>query len=241
MLECVPITSSQTLCTVDGSDTGSIEDVHPLVCCSVQVTVVLAGPAPRTAAPLRTVWSAVAPSPNSESQYGGAARSWCGSWKEVEWRKRPQGILGNIVLHSSVNVIGTRSLRWPEEEPRAFISKNWFELFFLWIENKNVGRFEGGLLTSSPVVNVVSLCPALRMKRANSLNVLNVGARDSQDDTQVSKLLLILLLWFLWCWKLAVTETCLCFVPQSSSLTDNRGLSSSTQSLTRRGSVSGTS
>ncbi|XP_044059841.1 kinesin light chain 3 isoform X2 [Siniperca chuatsi] len=49
------------------------------------------------------------------------------------------------------------------------------------------------------------------MKRANSLNVLNVGARESQDGTQ------------------------------SSRLTDVRGLSSSTQSLTRRGSLSGTS
>ncbi|XP_070684896.1 kinesin light chain 3 [Pempheris klunzingeri] len=44
------------------------------------------------------------------------------------------------------------------------------------------------------------------MKRANSLNVLNVGARESQDAIQPSR------------------------------LTDIRGLSSSTQSLTRRGS-----
>ncbi|KAF1393560.1 hypothetical protein PFLUV_G00017310 [Perca fluviatilis] len=49
------------------------------------------------------------------------------------------------------------------------------------------------------------------MKRANSLNVLNVGARESQDGAQ------------------------------SSRLTDVRGLSSSTQSLTRRGSLGGTS
>uniref|UniRef100_A0A671UDE4 Kinesin light chain n=1 Tax=Sparus aurata TaxID=8175 RepID=A0A671UDE4_SPAAU len=49
------------------------------------------------------------------------------------------------------------------------------------------------------------------MKRANSLNVLNVGARDSQDSTK------------------------------SSRLTDARGLSSSTQSLTRRGSLGGAS
>lgn len=49
------------------------------------------------------------------------------------------------------------------------------------------------------------------MKRANSLNVLNVGARESQDSAQ------------------------------SSRLTNIRGLSSSTQNLTRRGSLSGTS
>uniref|UniRef100_UPI0037E83632 kinesin light chain 3 n=1 Tax=Semicossyphus pulcher TaxID=241346 RepID=UPI0037E83632 len=49
------------------------------------------------------------------------------------------------------------------------------------------------------------------MKRANSLNVLNVEARESQDGVQ------------------------------SSPLTDVRGLSSSTQSLTRRGSLGGTS
>ncbi|XP_026150543.1 kinesin light chain 3 isoform X2 [Mastacembelus armatus] len=49
------------------------------------------------------------------------------------------------------------------------------------------------------------------MKRANSLNVLNVGARESQEAAQ------------------------------SSHLTDIRGLSSSTQSLTRRGSLGGTS
>ncbi|XP_056229430.1 kinesin light chain 3 isoform X2 [Seriola aureovittata] len=49
------------------------------------------------------------------------------------------------------------------------------------------------------------------MKRANSLNVLNVGARDSQDGAQ------------------------------SSRLADIRGLSCSTQSLTRRGSLGGTS
>ncbi|XP_068173433.1 kinesin light chain 3 [Antennarius striatus] len=49
------------------------------------------------------------------------------------------------------------------------------------------------------------------MKRANSLNVLNVGSRERQDSTQ------------------------------SSRLTDTRGLSSSTQNLTRRGSLSGTS
>uniref|UniRef100_A0A672HFU0 Kinesin light chain n=1 Tax=Salarias fasciatus TaxID=181472 RepID=A0A672HFU0_SALFA len=49
------------------------------------------------------------------------------------------------------------------------------------------------------------------MKRANSLNVLNVGARESQDGAQ------------------------------SSHLSEGRGLSSSTQSLTRRGSLGGTS
>ncbi|XP_034460996.1 kinesin light chain 3 [Hippoglossus hippoglossus] len=49
------------------------------------------------------------------------------------------------------------------------------------------------------------------MKRANSLNVLNVGARESQDGAE------------------------------SSRLTDIRGLSSSTLSLTRRGSLGGTS
>ncbi|KAF7218241.1 kinesin light chain 3 isoform X1 [Nothobranchius furzeri] len=48
------------------------------------------------------------------------------------------------------------------------------------------------------------------MKRANSLNVLNVGTRENQDGTQ------------------------------SSHLTDSRALSSSTQSLTRRGSLGGT-
>ncbi|KAM3616228.1 uncharacterized protein V6R79_014640 [Siganus canaliculatus] len=49
------------------------------------------------------------------------------------------------------------------------------------------------------------------MKRANSLNVLNVGGRETQDGAQ------------------------------SSRLMDVRGLSSSTQSLTRRGSLGGTS
>ncbi|XP_068601743.1 kinesin light chain 3 [Brachionichthys hirsutus] len=49
------------------------------------------------------------------------------------------------------------------------------------------------------------------MKRANSLNVLNVGSRERQDGAQ------------------------------SSRLTEARGLSSSTQNLTRRGSLSGTS
>lgn len=29
------------------------------------------------------------------------------------------------------------------------------------------------------------LCPDVRMKRANSLNVLNVGARETQDGAQV--------------------------------------------------------
>uniref|UniRef100_A0A3Q3BH48 Kinesin light chain n=1 Tax=Kryptolebias marmoratus TaxID=37003 RepID=A0A3Q3BH48_KRYMA len=48
------------------------------------------------------------------------------------------------------------------------------------------------------------------MKRANSLNVLNVGTRENRDGTQ------------------------------SSRLTDSRGLSCSTQSLTRRGSLGGT-
>ncbi|XP_037534287.1 kinesin light chain 3 [Nematolebias whitei] len=48
------------------------------------------------------------------------------------------------------------------------------------------------------------------MKRANSLNVLNVGTRENRDGTQ------------------------------SSHLTDSRGLSCSTQSLTRRGSLGGT-
>uniref|UniRef100_A0AAX7SQ48 Kinesin light chain n=1 Tax=Astatotilapia calliptera TaxID=8154 RepID=A0AAX7SQ48_ASTCA len=49
------------------------------------------------------------------------------------------------------------------------------------------------------------------MKRANSLNVLNVGVRESQDGSE------------------------------SSQLTDTRGLSSSTQSLMRRGSLGGNS
>lgn len=49
------------------------------------------------------------------------------------------------------------------------------------------------------------------MKRANSLNVLNVGDRDGQDGAQ------------------------------SSRLSDIRGLSCSTQSLLRRGSLGGTS
>ncbi|XP_061574846.1 kinesin light chain 3 [Cololabis saira] len=49
------------------------------------------------------------------------------------------------------------------------------------------------------------------MKRANSLNMLNVGNRDNQDGSQ------------------------------TSHLTDSRGLSSSTQSLSRRGSLGGTS
>lgn len=35
------------------------------------------------------------------------------------------------------------------------------------------------------------LCPIFRMKRANSLNVLNVGAGESQDGSEVSKLLVI--------------------------------------------------
>lgn len=30
-------------------------------------------------------------------------------------------------------------------------------------------------------------CPIFRMKRANSLNVLNVGARESQDGAQVRR------------------------------------------------------
>ncbi|XP_018598397.1 kinesin light chain 3 isoform X1 [Scleropages formosus] len=50
------------------------------------------------------------------------------------------------------------------------------------------------------------------MKRANSLNVLNVGVRESQDTAQ-----------------------------NLSSLTESRGLSSSTQILARRGSLGGTS
>ncbi|XP_066559990.1 kinesin light chain 3 [Amia ocellicauda] len=50
------------------------------------------------------------------------------------------------------------------------------------------------------------------MKRANSLNVLNVGARESQETAQ-----------------------------NPNSLTESRGLSSSTQSLARRGSLTGTS
>ncbi|XP_035769959.1 kinesin light chain 3 [Neolamprologus brichardi] len=49
------------------------------------------------------------------------------------------------------------------------------------------------------------------MKRANSLNVLNVGVRERQDGSE------------------------------SSQLTDTRGLSSSTQSLMRRGSLGGNS
>ncbi|XP_051522045.1 kinesin light chain 1-like isoform X1 [Myxocyprinus asiaticus] len=53
---------------------------------------------------------------------------------------------------------------------------------------------------------------AVGMKRANSLNVLNVGAQESQE---------------------AATR--------SNRLTDTRGLSSSTQSLARRGSLSGDS
>lgn len=32
-------------------------------------------------------------------------------------------------------------------------------------------------------------CPVFRMKRANSLNVLNVGVRESQDGSEVSRLL----------------------------------------------------
>lgn len=31
-------------------------------------------------------------------------------------------------------------------------------------------------------------CPVFRMKRANSLNVLNAGTRESQDGAQVSRL-----------------------------------------------------
>uniref|UniRef100_H3DNS0 Kinesin light chain n=1 Tax=Tetraodon nigroviridis TaxID=99883 RepID=H3DNS0_TETNG len=49
------------------------------------------------------------------------------------------------------------------------------------------------------------------MKRANSLNVLNVGGREKQDSVQPSR------------------------------LTDSRGLSSSTQNLSRRGSLGGSS
>ncbi|CAG6008167.1 unnamed protein product [Menidia menidia] len=51
------------------------------------------------------------------------------------------------------------------------------------------------------------------MKRANSLNVLNVGARDGQDGSKA----------------------------EPSGLTDRRGLSSSTQSLGRRSSLGGAS
>ncbi|KAJ8369121.1 hypothetical protein SKAU_G00091490 [Synaphobranchus kaupii] len=50
------------------------------------------------------------------------------------------------------------------------------------------------------------------MKRANSLNVLNVGVRESQDAAR-----------------------------KANTLTETRGLSSSTQSLARRGSLSGSS
>lgn len=36
------------------------------------------------------------------------------------------------------------------------------------------------------------VCPVVRMKRANSLNVLNVGARETQDGAQVRTELLLL-------------------------------------------------
>lgn len=40
-------------------------------------------------------------------------------------------------------------------------------------------------------IQLIIFCPVLRMKRANSLNVLNVGTRESQDGTQVSRLLVV--------------------------------------------------
>lgn len=104
----------------------------------------------------------------------------------------------------------------------------------------------------------VTLCPVFRMKRANSLNVLNVGARETQD-AQVRALLLNseTLVWhylnsnvrslqsdYMTCLPPAVCEICV-FVFfcsfQPSRLMDARSLSSSTQNLMRRGSLGGSS
>lgn len=80
-----------------------------------------------------------------------------------------------------------------------------------------------------------------RMKRANSLNVLNVGVRQKQDSVQVRRLVNEIVAGSQML-ESAQKSDCVCVcLPQPSRLTDIRGLSSSTQSLTRRGSLGGSS
>lgn len=103
------------------------------------------------------------------------------------------------------------------------------------------------MLAAISLLSNVLFFLVFRMKRANSLNVLNVGGREKQDSVQVRRQAVQQLLALKW-WhqhkglmKKSQSAVCLSLVAQPSRLTDVRGLSSSTQNLTRRGSLGGSS